>query len=104
MDSPDSILIGRIGQQHAGAYDIICAAAQFFDSAQDEDAAAFGLSGCIAGRGRAIVFHRTRSGHDYSIALPHRPSEAELRFVGRSGEGVSACHPQVISVIFISSS
>ena len=82
MNRAHRVLIGKIGQEHAGAYDIFGAAAKIFDGTDDQFAAARGLRRGAAGRGGSVILDRAGAGNDDAIADAHRPAEPEAIFVG----------------------
>ena len=82
MNRAHRVLIGKIGQEHAGAHDIFGAAAEIFDGTDDQFAAARGLRRGAAGRGGAVILDRAGASNDDAIADAHRPAEPESLFVG----------------------
>ena len=70
MDSTDRVLVGRVGEQHASAGDMLGPGAELRERADDEEAAALGLRGGIAlGRG-AVILDRPGPGDENAVADP----------------------------------
>lgn len=104
MDGTHSVLILRVGEKHTGARHMLGCGAELLQCPADQEAASLRLRGGIARGGGAVVLDRAGAGNQDAIAHACGAGEAELRFVGRTGERAGGTLPQRTSVMVIASS